>query len=97
MEETSVSKWKIILNSYDQGYSYSPIADIMKRSRFTIQSVIKRFSNQETVISAPRCGLSEKLSVREKRGIINIVKKNPLAHRKLQQSLTTILIRMSIR
>ena len=75
MQETSVLKRKMILNLYNQGYSYSAIADIMKRSHFTIRSVIKRFSNQKTIISAPQCGRPEKLSVREKREII-IMKKN---------------------
>ena len=60
----------MILNLYNQGYSYSAIADIMKKSRFTIRSVIRRFSNLETVIGAPRGGRLKKLSVRERREII---------------------------
>lgn len=57
----------MILNLLNRGYSYSAIAYIMKRSHFIIWSVIKRFSNQKTVISAPRCDRPEKLSVRKKK------------------------------
>lgn len=46
----------------------------MKRSRFIIRSVIKRFSNAWNVINTPRLGHSEKLTKREKRKIIDGVK-----------------------
>ena len=75
MQETGVSERKMIVNLHNQGYSFCYSKYNEKRSRFTIRSVIKRFSNQETVISAPRCGRPEKLSVAEKREIINTVKK----------------------
>ena len=68
----------MILNLYNQGYSYSAIADRMKKSPFTIRSVIRRFSNLETVLGAPRGGRLKKLRVRKKREII--VKKNPQQH-----------------
>lgn len=46
----------------------------MKRSRFIIRGVIKRFSNAWNVINTPRLGRSEKLTKREKRKIIDRVK-----------------------
>ncbi|CAK9827571.1 Transposable element Tcb2 transposase [Anthophora retusa] len=75
--ETIVTERKIILHLFNEGHSYSSIANIVNRSRFTIRSIIKRFSNIENFVSAVRCGRPEKLSVREKRKIVNIVKEKP--------------------
>lgn len=46
----------------------------MKRSRFIVRGVIKRFSNAWNVINTSRLGRSEKLTKREKRKIIDRVK-----------------------
>ena len=75
--ETSLEKRKIILNLHNQNKSYSEIAKIMKKSKFTVQSVIKRYKDKENVASTCRSGRPPKLSARYRRNIVRLMKENP--------------------
>lgn len=76
-KETTISERKLILNLHEQGKSYLEIGYIIKKSRFTVRSVIKRFFGKANLINATRSGRPQKLTDREKRKIVNIIKRDP--------------------
>ena len=76
-KETAIEERKIILNLYKMNKSYNEIAQIINRSRFTVRSVIKRFKSEENLENQIRSGRPSKVTIREKRKIVNIVKKDP--------------------
>ena len=75
--ETIVEERGIIMRLYNQGKSYSDIANTVGRSRSTVQSIVNRFKNKETLINNERSVRPRKLSTREQRYVINIIKKSP--------------------
>lgn len=75
--ETTISERKIILKLSEEGNSYSTIARIVNRSRFTVRNIIKRFSDEKNVENLPRSGRPQKLTDRDKRKVTKIVKKYP--------------------
>lgn len=79
MQEITASEHKVKINLFKKGNSFFTIAIIVKRSRFTIRSIIKRFCNTESVINVLQCGCPEKLSERGKRKV-DIVKKKSYQH-----------------
>lgn len=76
-KETTVSERKIILNLHNQNKTYAEIAKAINRSRYTVRSVIKRLKGKENVEDHSRSGRPPKLSEREKRKVVNIIKQNP--------------------
>lgn len=76
-KETTESETKIILNMRKQNKSYGEIAEIVKRSRYTIRNVIKRFLNSENLKSRARSGRPRKLSDRGEWKILRTIKKDP--------------------
>lgn len=49
----------------------------MNKSRFIVRSGIKRFTSEENLENQMRNSRLHKLTIREERKIINLVKKNP--------------------
>ena len=49
----------------------------MKKSKFTVRSVIKRYKDKENVASTCRSGRPPKLSARYRRNIVRLIKENP--------------------
>ncbi|XP_066154682.1 uncharacterized protein [Euwallacea fornicatus] len=76
-EETTVSERKIIVNLRRDGKSYSDIATIVKRSRYTVRNILKRFETGNDFLNKPRSGRPKKLSAREERKVVNKIKLNP--------------------
>lgn len=75
-KETTVEEKKIILNLHSMNKSYRDIAKITQRSRFTVRSIIKRLKSKANIEDQSRSGRPTKLTIREKRKIINIVKRD---------------------
>lgn len=75
--ETNVSQRKIILYLHNQGKSYAEIGEMMDRSRYTIRSIIQRFTGTASLQSEKRTGRPKALSDRERSQIVRKVKKNP--------------------
>ena len=75
--DTTESQRKIILHLHNQGNSYSKIAEIMERSRFTIRRVIKRFKGADNLKNKKRNMRKPLLIERESSNIIRNVKVIP--------------------
>lgn len=76
-KETTEAERKIILELYKQKKSCAQIGEIVKRSRYTIYSIIKRFKNDKDLKSRPHTGRPLKLSTKDERKIVRKIKKNP--------------------
>lgn len=76
-KETTIEERKIILNAYNQSKTIREICSLVNRPRTTITGIIKRFKDEPECKYLPRSGRPPALSVREKREIIKIVKKEP--------------------
>lgn len=76
-KETTESERKIILELHKKSKSYAEIAEIVKRSRFTVASIVRRYKGSSDVTSFPRTGRPRKLTAREETNIIRKIKKNP--------------------
>lgn len=75
--ELSIEEREIIINCHKQGKSYNDISEIVGRSKSTVQKVVNRYENEGRVKNKPRSGRPGKLSAKEKRAIVSIIKKNP--------------------
>lgn len=75
--EFSIEERNIIINNHKSGKSYSEIAQIIGRSKSSIQKVINRFQKENRIENKPRCGRPKKLSIREERKIASIIKNDP--------------------
>lgn len=75
--ETTLEERNIIKNLFEEGKSYSFIGQILKRSRSTIQSIIKKLKEVGMLKNKQRCGRPKKFSASEERKIVRIVKKKP--------------------
>lgn len=76
-KETTIDERKIILNAYNQNKSIREICSLVNRPRTTITGIINRFKDDPECVYQPRSGRPSALSVREKRQIINMIKKEP--------------------
>lgn len=76
-KETTVEERKIILNLRNQNKTIKEISEIVNRPKSTITSIIKRFSGSENLQNKARIGRPKKLTSRETRKIVQIVKRNP--------------------
>lgn len=76
-KETTEAERKIILELHKQKKSCAQIGEILKRSRFTIYSIIKRFKNDTDLKSRPHTGRRRKLTNKEERKIVRKIKKDP--------------------
>lgn len=76
-KETTEAERKIILDLYKQNKSYAEIGEIVKRSRFTVCSIVKRFKGASDYTNLKRTGRPRKLSAREEVQIVRKIKKNP--------------------
>lgn len=76
-KETTEEERKIILELHKQNKTCAQIGEIVKRSRYTIYSIIKRFKNETSLKSRPHTGRPRKLSTKEERKIVRKVKQNP--------------------
>lgn len=76
-KELSIEERKIIINSHENGISYSEIGKIINRSKSTVQKVINRFKSENLIANKPRTGRPPKLNNREERKIEAIIKKDP--------------------
>lgn len=66
------------MNLYQQGQTYTQIAKAINRSCSTVFDIIKRSKERNTLINSERKGRPRKLTFREERKIVNIVKKAPM-------------------
>lgn len=99
-KETTLEERKIIINLFKEGKSYAKIAEILKRSRSTIQSIINKFKTEGILHNLKRSGRPRKLSLREERKIVRIIKKikNQIpVHLKLHQKFGNICTMKYIR
>lgn len=74
-KELSIEERNIIINNNKMGKSYSEIAKIINRSKSTVQKVINRFKIENIIENKPRTGRPPKLSNRDERKIVDIIKK----------------------
>lgn len=89
-KELSVAERKVILNLRNQGKSYTEVASVTQRSRATVQSVIMRFGDRETMQSKPRHGRPRKLTSAEEKFIRRTVRKEPdISLKELTQQIET--------
>lgn len=79
-KELSSEERQIILNLKNQGKSYGEISIIVNRSRATVQSVIRRFTNRDTTVSKRRNGRPRKLGKMENQFIKRLVRAKPDLH-----------------
>jgi transposase len=75
--EVKTPEKKIILNLHKENKSYADISAIVKRPRSTIQSIIQKFKKTGSLRNSPRCGRPRKLSARDERKILQIIKAKP--------------------
>jgi Transposase and inactivated derivatives len=76
-KETTVSERKLILRLFKQNKSYGEISKLIGRSRSTIQYIIKHCEKENMLESSRRSGRPEKLTEREKRKVMKLVRSNP--------------------
>lgn len=76
-KETTIEERKIILSAYKQNKTIREICTLVNRPRTTIAGIIKRFKDDPTCEYQTRSGRPPALSVREKREIVKIIKKEP--------------------
>lgn len=76
-KETTEAERKIILELHKQNKSYAEIGEIVKRSRFTICSIVKRFKDSSNLTSRPHTGRPRKLTAREESLLVRKIKRNP--------------------
>ncbi|GFV41152.1 hypothetical protein TNCV_2667431 [Trichonephila clavipes] len=75
--EISISERKIIVKMWKDGKSRRDIAISVGRQYYFIQRVIDHFKSTGIYSSNPRPGRSSKLTIRERRNMISLLKKNP--------------------
>lgn len=75
-KETSVDVRQMIIRLHSEGNSYSEIADIVKRSRSTIASIIQR-SREGRVVNGHRTGKPSLLNDRDRRLLLRNVEQHP--------------------
>ncbi|XP_075167995.1 uncharacterized protein LOC142240179 [Haematobia irritans] len=76
-KEISQDIRKLIISLRKDNMSYGEISKIVKRSRSSIQTVIKNYNKYKTTENQHRSGRPSKLSKREKRDVIRIVTTEP--------------------
>lgn len=76
-KELTIKEREIIMTLYRQQKSYSEIAKVVNRSRYSVRTVIKNVLKTKTVINKVRTGRPSKLDNRERRKILKMVKTNP--------------------
>ena len=76
-KETTVEERNVIINAYKQSQTIREICTLVNRPRTTVTDIISRFKNNPECVNQPRSGRPPALSVREKREIIKMVKKEP--------------------
>lgn len=74
-KETALEERKIIINLFKEGKSYAKIAEILKKCRSKIQSIINKFKTKGILHNPKRSGRPRKLSLREEPKIVRIIKK----------------------
>lgn len=91
-KELTIEQRQLIIDLHTkQEKSYSEIAKIVSRSRSTIQKVIQRYKNENRVENAARSGRPPKLSNKDKRRIVRMVKQNPFkSARKIADDLNNL-------
>lgn len=75
--ETSVEERNIIIRLYQQGNSLREIGSTVSRSHSTIQYIINKYKKTGSVANQHRSGRPTKVSERDKRFILNQIKKDP--------------------
>lgn len=89
-KELSEGERNIIISLHKEGKSYGEISNIVKRSRSTIESVVKRFSSTNTTKNKSRSGRPRKIKRGEQRYIARTVNKEPQTSlRQLKNQLET--------
>ncbi|KAF8785828.1 hypothetical protein HNY73_011331 [Argiope bruennichi] len=76
-KELDVSVKNMIIRLRNEGLTYRVIGVQLNISLFTVRSVVKKFKETGSTENKTRSGRPRIFSTREKRAIINKVKKNP--------------------
>ena len=76
-KEINSSEMKIIIWQWKQGKTLRKIGEMVERSHSSIQGVINSYKKTGNFISKPRSGRPSILNKREKRYVVNLVKKTP--------------------
>lgn len=76
-KKISADERRIILKLRKEGKSLGEIGQITGRTHSSVQYVVQTFNATGSIVSKPRCGRTSKLTVREKRTVLQSVKKNP--------------------
>lgn len=77
IKEISLDLRQLIVDDHKNGLSYNKIAKKYKKSKATIQTVIRKFKNHQTIENMPRTGRPRKTSLRDDNRIIKEIKKEP--------------------
>ncbi|CAK9816272.1 hypothetical protein ANTPLA_LOCUS8944 [Anthophora plagiata] len=75
--ETTLEERKIVIRLHEEGKSYRNISEILKRSRSTVHSIINKYKKEGTLRNKERTGRPRKLTTREERKIVRIIKQKP--------------------
>lgn len=75
-KETTVEERKIVMHLHNQCKSLQSIADTIGRPRSTVQSIIHRYCQRNTVQNMPRSGRPRLVTGKRERLLMRIIKKN---------------------
>jgi transposase len=76
-KEICASIRNLVVQLRKEKKSYGEIAETVKLSRATIQTIVRNFEERGSVLNKPRCGRPKKLSGRDVRSILKKVIQNP--------------------
>lgn len=76
-KEISQDVRKLIISLRNDNMSYGEISKTVRKSRSTIQTIIKNYNKHKTTENEHRSGRPSKLSEREKRDVVRIVTTEP--------------------
>lgn len=92
MKQTNVEVRQIIINNYNNGKSLREIGKIVNRSFATVQYIINKYKNENTIQRTPRNAVNKKLNEHDKRWILREIRQNPkLSAPKLTQKVQQYL------
>lgn len=77
LKQTSIAICELVMNHHREGKTQQEIAKIIKRSRTTVQYIIKRWKDEKRVANKFQTRNTKKLSIREEQWILRKVKIDP--------------------
>lgn len=77
MRQTTISERELVIHHLKQGKSYAEIAEIVNRSRSTVQYIIKRYKDGNQVSNKVKRRSDKKLTASDERWILRKIKEDP--------------------